>query len=126
MSSASRKWKFFYALVACLSLAAVAIANPAPAFAQAAGAKAAVDGAKAQGLVGEQGDGYLGFVTPPNPGIAAAVNEINAGRATVFRDIAARTGVTPEVSGQATAQQLFGQIPPGQFFRLPNGNWVRK
>lgn len=126
MSSTSRKWKFGYALAACLSLAAVAAAVPAPVFAQAPGAKAAVDAAKAQGLVGEQGDGYLGFVVAPNPGIAQAVNEINQGRAAVYRDIAARTGVAPEAAGQATAQQLFGQIPPGQFFRLPNGNWVRK
>ena len=113
--------KFFSALAVLLLLAVA----PSAASAQSS-AKAAVDAAKTQGLVGEQGDGYLGFVVPPNPGIAAAVNEINAGRAQVFRDVAGRTGVTVEAAGQATAQQLFGQIPAGQFFRLPNGNWVRK
>jgi uncharacterized protein YdbL (DUF1318 family) len=114
------QWTFAAALAMALAL------TPASVSAQSAAAKAAVDAAKAQGLVGEQGDGFLGFVQPPNPQISAAVNEINAGRAQVFRDIAMRTGVTPEVAGQATAQQLFGQILPGQFYRLPNGNWARK
>jgi uncharacterized protein YdbL (DUF1318 family) len=123
----SRKWKLSSALAASLLLAtAGAVTVPVPAFAQAA-AKAAVDAAKARGAVGEQGDGFLGFVAPStDPALAAAVAEINAGRAQVYRDIATRTNVTPEAAGQATAQQLFAQLPAGQYFRPLNGNWTRK
>jgi uncharacterized protein len=98
-----------------------------PATAQSAAAKAAIDAAKAAGLVGEQGDGFLGFVRPPtDPALAQAVAEINAGRAQVYRETAMRTNVTVDAAGQATAQQLFARLPPGQFFRPINGEWTRK
>ena len=114
--------------LAVMGGALLAVALPSvPATAQSAGAKAAVDAAKAMGLVGEQGDGFLGFVMPStDPMLAAAVAEINAGRAQVYRETAMRTNVTPEAAGQATAQQLFTRLPPGQFFRPINGNWTRK
>ena len=98
-----------------------------PAAAQSADAKAAVDAAKARGVVGEQGDGLLGFVMPANdPALSAAVAEINAGRAQAYREAAARTGVTPEAAAQATAQQLFMRLPAGQYFKPLDGNWMRK
>jgi uncharacterized protein len=98
-----------------------------PATAQTAAQKAAVDAAKAAGQVGEQGDGLLGFVTPAtDPMLAAAVAAINAGREQVYRDIAMKSNVTPAAAGQATAEQLFARLPPGQFFRPLNGNWTRK
>jgi uncharacterized protein YdbL (DUF1318 family) len=37
-----------------------------------------------------------------------------------------KTNVTVDAAGQATAQQLFARMPPGQFFRPINGNWTRK
>jgi len=118
----------FALALAVMGGALLAVALPSvPATAQSAGAKAAVDAAKAMGLVGEQGDGFLGFVMPStDPMLAAAVAEINAGRAQVYRETAMRTNVTPEAAGQATAQQLFTRLPPGQFFRPINGNWTRK
>ena len=98
-----------------------------PATAQTAAQKAAVDAAKAAGTVGEQGDGYLGFVTPStDPMLAAAVAAINAGRMQVYRDTAMKTNVSVEAAGQATAEQLFARLPAGQYFRPINGNWTRK
>ena len=98
-----------------------------PASAQSDAAKALVDAAKARGAVGEQADGFLGFVMPAaDPALAAAAAEINAGRAQVYRETAARTGVTADAAGQATAQQLFARLPAGQYFKPLNGNWVRK
>ncbi len=80
-----------------------------------------------RGIVGEQGDGCLGFVTrSTDPMLAAAVAAINAGREQVYRDIAMKTNVTPAAAGQATAEQLFSRLPAGQFFRPLNGNWTRK
>jgi uncharacterized protein YdbL (DUF1318 family) len=96
------------------------------AHAQTAAAKAAVDAAKAQGTVGEQGDGYLGIVSGGDGALQSAVREINAGRAAAYREIAAKTGVTPEAAGQATAEQLRAKLRPGQFFKPLNGGWTRK
>jgi len=115
------------ALSLATPLAIVVDLTSSPAVAQTAAEKAAVDGAKARGLIGEQGDGYLGFVTPStDPMLAAAVAAINAGRTEVYRQTAMRTGVTVEAAGQATAQQLFARLAPGQFFKPLNGDWTRK
>jgi uncharacterized protein len=98
-----------------------------PAAAQSAADKAAVDAAKARGQIGEQGDGFLGFVAPStDAALATAVAEINMGREAVYRDTAAKTNVTVAAAGQATAQQLFSRLPAGQFFRPINGNWTKK
>ena len=116
-----------FAVSLSAGLVAVLTVAPVPAAAQTASEKASVDAAKARGLVGEQGDGYLGFVTPSNdPMLAAAVAAINAGRMQVYRETAMRTGVTVEAAGQATAQQLFARVPAGQFFKPLNSNWTRK
>jgi uncharacterized protein YdbL (DUF1318 family) len=102
-------------------------ASIVPAAAQSDAAKLLVDTAKMRGSVGEQGDGFLGFVMPAaDPALAAAVAEINAGRAQVYRETAARTGVTADAAGQATAQQLFARLPAGQYFKTLTGMWVRK
>jgi uncharacterized protein YdbL (DUF1318 family) len=128
-SSMFRKAMLSAGLAVSLSMPLAAFVGliSSPAVAQTAAEKAAVDAAKARGLIGEQGDGYLGFVTPStDPMLAAAVAAINAGRMQVYRETAMRTGVTVEAAGQATAQQLFARLPPGQFFKPLNGDWTRK
>ncbi len=112
---------------ACVTGLTVTALTVQPAAASIASAKAAVDAAKAQGLVGEQGDGYLGLVTgSADAAITAAMGEINAGRAGVYRETAAKTGVTPEAAGEAAAVQLFGKVPSGQYFKPLNGSWTKK
>jgi uncharacterized protein YdbL (DUF1318 family) len=96
-------------------------------FAQSSGATATVAQAKAGGVVGEQGDGFLGLVggaAPPD--VKAAVQEINAGRASAYKDIAARTGVSEQAAGEATARQLFDRLPSGAYYKPLGGSWTRK
>jgi uncharacterized protein YdbL (DUF1318 family) len=109
-------------LGAAVSLGALAV----PAFAQSAAAKAAVDAGKSAGTVGEQADGYLGVVSGGDASLRAAIAEINTGRAAVYKDIAAKTGVTPEAAGQATAKQLYGRLAPGQYWKPLDGGWTKK
>ncbi len=97
------------------------------ALAQPDSAKTIVDAAKAKGIVGEQGDGFLGFVTgSADPTVTAAVDQINAGRAQVYKGIAARTGVSDAAAGEATAVQLFSRTPAGEYYRPLGGAWTRK
>jgi uncharacterized protein YdbL (DUF1318 family) len=111
--------------IALALFAGLAVASPA--LAQSAAAKAAVDAAKAQGVVGEQGDGYLGFVSGQgDASVKAAVDEINAGRAKAYQDIAAKSGASPEAAGQATALQLFAKLPAGYYYRPLGGAWTKK
>jgi uncharacterized protein len=107
--------------------AATALLFSTPAFADLASDKAAVEAAKAAGTVGEQADGYLGFVSGSADGaVTAAVNDINAGRANVYAETASKTGVTRDAAGQATGAQLIGRVPGGQFFKPIGGGWTKK
>lgn len=95
--------------------------------AQSSADKAAVDAAKAQGLVGEQGDGLLGFVSGSvDAQVRGAVAAINAGRTEAYQQIATKTGVTEEAAAEATAQQLIGRLPSGYYYKLLGGEWMRK
>ena len=98
----------------------------APAVAQSAGAKAEVDRAKAQGMIGEQADGFLGVVSGADPSVRAAMAEINAGRAQAYRDAAARSGASPDAAGQAAGRMLAGRLGPGEYFRNASGQWERR
>src|ERR1700731_3470646 len=76
----------FRSSIHALAFGAALVAAPlglcvgvSPAFADLAQDKSVVDAAKAKGIVGEQGDGYLGFVKgSADAGTTAAVTEINA------------------------------------------------
>jgi len=121
--------KLGVAIAAALVVAGVgaAVLSPAVAVAQSAAAKAAVDAAKARGDVGEQSDGYLGLVKgSADAATTAAVAEINAGRTAAYREAAAKTAVTVDAAAGATAAQLIGRVPAGQFYRDPQGKWVKK
>lgn len=113
--------------LATATLALGAVAAPTISVAQSQAAKQTVDAAKAAGKVGEQGDGYLGFVTgDADTALRAAVAEINAGRKQVYAETAAKTGVTVEAAGEATARQLIARALPGQFVKPLGGSWTRK
>ncbi len=97
-----------------------------PVLADAASDKAAVDAAKVAGIVGEQGDGFLGIVTSADGAVMAAVTNINAGRAAVYADTAAKSGTTRDAAGQATAATLIARAPAGQFIKPIGGTWTKK
>ena len=111
--------------IAAAVLAALAVT---PAAAYAMDSKAAVDAAKAQGIVGEQADGFLGFVKPSSdPALKAAVDDINQGRAALYRQAAAKNGVSVEAAGaSAYTQVVQAKLKPGEFYRPAGGGWVRK
>jgi uncharacterized protein YdbL (DUF1318 family) len=119
-----RKTMTVLALTASLGAAAGLAALPA--FAQSAAAKATVDAGKASGTVGEQADGFLAVVSGGDAALRAAVAEINTGRAAAYKDIAAKTGATPEAAAQATAKQLYARLAPGQYWKPLDGGWMRK
>jgi uncharacterized protein YdbL (DUF1318 family) len=113
---------------------AAAIATTAPtafvpaAFAQNEQARALVNSAKEAGVVGEQGDGFLGFVKGGgDPALKAAVDEINTGRAQLYRDAAAKNGVSPEAAGaSAFSSVVQARLKPGEYFKPLGGAWQRK
>lgn len=112
-------------LILALSLSAALAAGGAAA--QSADASETIVAAKSAGQVGEQADGFLGLVAGDAPGaVRTAVAEINAGRARAYKDIAAKTGVTEQAAGEATARQLFARLPAGGYYKPLGGSWMRK
>lgn len=115
----------FAACAAGLALSVVTIAPVAAA--DLASAKATVRAAKTQGIVGEQGDGYLGLVTgSADPNVGDAVNAMNQERKKTFNEIAAKSGVTVDAAGQAAATQFFAMTPSGQYYKPLGGGWTKK
>jgi uncharacterized protein YdbL (DUF1318 family) len=116
--------KFLAAVAVLLSVASVSGA----ALAQSAATKALVDSAKAAGLVGEQNDGLLGFVkSGADAATRAAVSEINAGRSQLYRQAAAKNGVTETAAGAAAFQTVVStKLKAGEYYQNAAGSWVRK
>ena len=108
-----------------IAVAALMLATPA--FADLDSDKAAVDAAKAAGTVGEQADGYLGFVSGSGDAtLGAAVNEINNGRANVYAQTAAKSGTSRDAAAQASGAALIAKTPPGQYIKPLGGGWTKK
>ena len=107
-------------------LAALVVAPAAAA--QAANAKSVVDAAKAAGVVGEQSDGFLGFVkASSDTALREAVREINEGRAALYRETAQKNGVSVEAAGAATFNQVVqSRLKPGEYYKPAGGGWTRK
>lgn len=120
------------ALAAAAGVTAAAIAaQPAvAAVAKQSGAKAIVDAAKAQGVVGEQADGFVGvrLDAQATSEIRGAVAEMNAGRRALYAQApTVRSGAaTVEAAGAASFTERFGDIPAGQYYKNTSGAWVRK
>ncbi len=112
--------------VSALALSAALLSAPA-AHAQAA-AKATVDAAKAQGIVGETATGFLAFVkASSDASVKAAVDEINAGRRDVYAQAAAKNGVSVEAAGgSAFTNIIFPKMPAGEFYQDASGVWKQK
>jgi uncharacterized protein YdbL (DUF1318 family) len=83
--------------------------------------------AKAQGLVGEQANGYLGLVKPgASAEVKALMNEINAKRKKEYQDIARRNKTELNVVEALAGKKAIERTAPGQYVKLPSGQWVKK
>ncbi|HEX8446893.1 MAG TPA: YdbL family protein [Sphingomonas sp.] len=91
--------------------------------AMAQGDDGVVAAARASGDVGEQADGYLGFVTAPSPAVKGAVDAVNIKRRAIYTEIAAKQNATvQEVATARGCDQLAKRVAPGQKYRV-GGAW---
>ncbi|HYC68619.1 YdbL family protein [Brevundimonas sp.] len=115
--------------VVAAAVAALGVAAGA-AFAQTAQQKAMIDAAKAQGTVGEQSDGYLGFRVPSSdPALTQAVTVTNTARREGYARSAqaAGDGATAEAAGVRAFQTIvMPRIQSGQWYRNAQGQWVQR
>lgn len=85
----------------------------------------AYEAARTAGQVGEQPDGYLGFVTPPTPEISALVKDINIQRKDHYTRGAAQGG-TVEKFAQIAGCNLIANTKPGEKYKTPDGRWMTR
>lgn len=109
------------------SVAALGVAASA-AFAQTSQQKAMIDAAKAQGTVGEQADGYLGFRQPSSdPTLTQAVTVTNTARRQAYANSAQSAGTTTDVAAaRAFETIIMPRVSSGQWYRNPQGQWVQR
>lgn len=78
--------------------------------------------ARAQGLIGEQTDGYLGIVGTPTPELRAIINNINIQRKAAYTRSAAN-GATVEQFAFTSGCNLILKTAPGEKYQGPDGRW---
>ena len=87
----------------------------------------ALEDAKAQGLVGERIDGYLGVVDSGASGsVRSMVDQINAEREAKYAEIAKKQGAPVAAVAQIAGKKLIERTPPGQYVLDAGGQWRRK
>lgn len=114
-------------LVLGAALVALGVAAGA-ASAQTAAQKSMIDAAKAQGTVGEQSDGYLGFrEASGDSDLQAAVRVTNDARRRAYSSSAGQAGTSADVAGARMFEtQLLPRISTGQYYKNAQGQWVRR
>ncbi|MDQ1157157.1 uncharacterized protein YdbL (DUF1318 family) [Sphingomonas sp. SORGH_AS 950] len=101
------------AAVALIGISGVAIAQRDPAYAAA----------RAEGLVGEQPDGYLGIVGAATPALRTLVNSINIQRKAAYTQKAQASGATVEQMAFTSGCNLIAQTASGEKYKTPEGVW---
>ena len=82
---------------------------------------------KADGLIGEQADGYIGLVRNDVPAdIRQLVNEVNAKRKAGYQQIAAKQGVPLSEVEKVGGNTAYEKTLSGNYIRDANGNWRKK
>ena len=81
--------------------------------------------ARAQGLVGEKLDGYVGAVaaTPEASSVAA---DVNVRRREEYEKISKANGQPVSVVGKVAAERIITGLPSGSLFQAPDGSWKKK
>ena len=84
-----------------------------------------LDTAKAQGLVGEQPNGYLGVVQATPAAVELTAN-INAQRRAAYERIARENGIPVDQVATLAGQKAIERTARGSYVRTPGGQWIRK
>lgn len=99
-----------------------ALLAAAPALAQAP----ILDAARGSGAIGERYDGYLGIAEPVAPAVRTQVAGINIRRRSLYSNLAASRGASPQEVGITAGCQLLARVAVGQAYMLSDGVWRRR
>jgi uncharacterized protein len=116
----TRRWIFLAViLVFGAAITAFGVVLPAQAL--------SLDEAKAQGLIGEQPNGYVGVAPGENNPAAATLSaRINAKRRAAYQNIAKRNATTLQSVEAVAGGKLVGRVKSGQWYMDAAGKWHRR
>jgi uncharacterized protein YdbL (DUF1318 family) len=100
----------------------LALIAAAPAAAQTP----AVDAARSAGSVGERYDGYLGIAGAASGAVRSQVATINIQRRSLYSNLAASKGVSPQDVGVTAGCQLLARVSVGESYMWADGAWRRR
>lgn len=86
----------------------------------------AVNGARASGAVGERYDGYMGVAAPVSGALRSQVATINIKRRSLYSNLAASKGVSPQDVGVTAGCQLLARVAVGEAYMWADGVWRRR
>ena len=113
----SNKWIRQIFVMLLISLMTVSVAVAASSLTQS----------KADGLIGEQADGYLGLVTQNAPAdIRKLVAEVNTQRKAGYQKIAAKQGTSLSEVEKVGGNKAFEKTRTGNYIRDASGTWRKK
>ena len=84
-----------------------------------------LQGARAQGLVGETTAGYVAAVKN-TADVAALVADVNARRRAEYARIAAENGQSVDIVARLAAEQVINGLEPGWYYQAPDGSWKKR
>ena len=107
-----------------LAAAAAGLALSAPASAQR---DPGYDAARAAGQIGEQIDGYLGYVGSPSASLRALVEDINIKRRAAYAQKAQAANATLKDYAFTSGCLLIARTKPGEMYQGPDGaSWLKR
>lgn len=86
---------------------------------------AAIDGFKAQEVIGENNRGYI-EVRKSAPGADSLVTDENRDREAVYALIAQKTSASPDAVARARAKQIAANSRSGVWLQDDSGKWYKK
>lgn len=82
--------------------------------------------AKTAGQIGEQPDGYIGFVIDDVPeNVKKAADDMNARRKEKYSGVAATRGLAVEAVSELNGRKLIDRAKPGEFTKGEDGKWIK-
>ena len=108
---------------AAILLAGVLVAGPLA----AQGGSSSLQQARAEGVVGERFDGYLGYAREPEGnGARVQAEAVNIRRRALYASFGARRGVSPQEVGITAGCTLLARVQVGESYMLSDGVWRRR
>jgi uncharacterized protein YdbL (DUF1318 family) len=92
----------------------------------AAAQSPAIEAARAAGAVGERYDGYLGASGAISAAVRSQVARINIQRRSLYSNLAASKGASPQDVGITAGCQLLARVAVGDAYMLSDGVWRRR